>query len=333
MTLTPDAILSACRNIFPDRAGLSIQSINPLSTSSHPMVAFFLHGASDRPQPLIFRRYASPLSWHHLGEIDRAAREDSVLRALQGCDLPVPPAVGYGRDDSGEWLIQGALPGRNWWLPIGLVDFERVLPGIVRQHVRHLARLHSLDTASLVKQADLPVITIQGVIDHTRELAREASDLDVVSAFDDVARLLVEVEEREPRLIQVDNHISNVLVNAAGEVAGWVDWDDAALGDPRWDVAALANSLRGDYQLHALAARAIADYGRETVRPVKGLTAWTALFAVLRWAGAAWMRDQLKQGRGFDFPAADRFVTSYDSHRAWALEILGEAREEAAPYL
>jgi len=335
MTTTPDQLLAACQIAFPDRTGLEIQTINPLASTHHEMTAFFL--ASDQgKQPLILRRYDTPIGWQTLGAQPRAEREMAVLNTLSTIlepTFPAPPAYASGgdaggKDAAGEWLLIGALPGRNWWLPLGLVDFEKVLPGILRQQIRHMVRLHSLDT-ELIDGSTLPTITPLQVIESFREKLRPSKDIDVLSALDEIQALMADMDERPPRLIHGDAEITNVLVNQQGEMVAWVDWDDAALADPRWDVGALLNSLRGEYDLHALAARAAADYSKDMVRPLKRISAWTALHAVLHWAASAWLRDEASKGRTYDFPAADRMQQLYDSSRAWAVMMLEEAAEEA----
>lgn len=330
MTLSAEHILNACRAAFPERAALRVESVNPLNNSHHPMVSFFLRWDGGGSQPLIFRRYASPLSWHSLGEIGRADREFAVLHWLKDHKLGTPGALAHGADEAGGWLLMETLPGRNWWLPFGLVNFDRVLPGIVHQQVRRLARLHSLDAAAL--QGVVPVITVEGVLARLREKLRATKEPDIRGAVDKAAALLAGADEadasRHMRLLNVDAQISHALVDSAGSVAAWLDWDDAALGDPRWDVAALLNSLRGSYHMHALAARAAADYARESLRSLRHIAAWTALYALVRWASAVWLLDERRAGHHIDFPAAGRIMANCDSYRAWAVEILREAQPE-----
>lgn len=330
MTFTPEQLLDACRAAIPDAADVTIESTNPMRGNHHEMNVCFAR-ANGQTYALIVRRVASPVTWHSPGAAGRAEREYNVLRSLRGVEppLPVPPVYAAGSDGGGEWLVTGGVKGRNWWLPLGMVDFDKVLPGIVRETVRLLGRIHSLDT-EIVHYAGLPTISTHGAIDAYHEKARAARDVDVTAALEQVAELMRDVEEREPRLLNGDADISNVLVDDQGAVTGWVDWDQAALGDPRWDMAVLVTSLRADYQMDSLAARAVADYARETVRPVRDLAAWVAMLAVIRWASCAWLRFEQDRGTLAEFPASERFLAAYDSHRAWALATLEEAAQEAA---
>jgi len=51
---------------------------------------------------------------------------------------------------------------------------------------------------------------------------------------------------------------------------------------------------------------------------------------VIRWASCAWLRAEADGGRLAPFPASERFLDAYDSHRAWAIAMLDEATQEAA---
>jgi aminoglycoside phosphotransferase (APT) family kinase protein len=158
---------------------------------------------------------------------------------------------------------------------------------------------------------------------------RKSGDRHVLASIERVSALMRDVKERPPRLLHMNVEMENVLVNDDLQIVGWLDWDQAALGDPRWDVAGLVNSLHGGYQLPDLAEWAVADYGRETVRPIKDIRLWAALIAVLRWAQCSWLADQVRRRRKVSFPASARFLEGYSSHRAWATQLLIEAERNA----
>lgn len=329
---TPATALEACRVAFPHRDGLSVAGVNPLVSNQHILTVAHVKWEDDkgtRSEPVILRRYPSPLGWHTLDDPHRAARELTVLHHLRTNDFPVPPAYAIGTDESGDWLLIGVSSGRNWWLPFGLVNFSKVLPGITRRVVTLLARLHTLDVESLpTEDAHLPSITVAGMLGTVHEIVKSADDPDIQEAADRITALMADIEERSPRLINVDAQLTNVLVNPSHEITSWLDWDEAALGDPRWDVAALVGSLWGAYQLRELATWAATTYSQETIRPTKDITRWVALRAVLRWAQCVWLLSEIKQGREIAFPGFERFINAYDSHKAWAMETLVEAEAE-----
>jgi aminoglycoside phosphotransferase (APT) family kinase protein len=325
-----DTLLSVCRVVFPSRQGMAIRAINPLQSTHHAMTAFHLvweeGDRSLQSMPMILRRYSFPPGWRSFDDADRAGREAAMLVWLTENGFPAPPVYGSGNDESGEWLLEGAIHGHPWWYPPGGVDFAAVLPGISRQMVGLLARLHSMEPGDLA--AHIPTITVAGTLDVYQHAAQECSDPLLESALKRVRTMMVAVEERPPRMIHGDSVLANLLVDDHYQVAGWLDWDDAGLGDPRWDVAALVTSLRGDYQMNELADRALADYARETVRPVQNIRAWVAMIAVFRWVQSTWIRAMIRSGKTVEFPGREMFTESCDSHRAWAMEMLQEAEEE-----
>lgn len=331
MDIASEQLTAICCKAFPERSGLKVGPLNPLESSQHAMAAFRLESDDAPPQPVIFRRYTSPLGWHRLEDPDRAGREQRVLGWLSGEGFPVPEVYAAGSDDLGGWLLMEALPGRGWWHPLGLVDFKRVLPGIVKQQVALMVRLHTLEPEPLQAQDTLlPVITAAGVLETYRAVAEHVARRSVdegilVAALRRVADLFEEIEERPPRLINGDAALTNIIVLPGEEQPAWLDWDEAALGDPRWDIAALVESLHGAYQMEELAGWAAQTYARDTLRSLKNLDAWVALRAVIRWAQCAWLQDQIRARRSFDFPSLGRFLDAYDSHRAWAMEMLKKA--------
>jgi aminoglycoside phosphotransferase (APT) family kinase protein len=320
----PD-ILALCRAALPDETGLEVRSVNPLPGKQHSLTAFHLMRDGDRT-PLVLRRYPSPLGWTAFDDPHKAQREFAILRWLGGKGLPAPEPFEVGHDDQGDWLLERAISGRQWWLPLGGVAFGSVLPGLVRQQVSLLVKLHSLEVAEgLAEAAHLPTIRVAGVLDGYRQALHKSGDRHALAAVERIAAIMQVVKERPPRLLNMNVEMENVLVDEQGKIVGWLDWDQAALGDPAWDVAGLVSSIYGAYHLPELAARAAADYGRETVRPIKDIKAWAALIAVLRWAQCSWLADQIRRGRKVPFPACSRFVDAYGSHRAWAIQLLNEA--------
>lgn len=328
--MIPEAtdILAVCRAAMPDRAGLDIRSINPIPGKQHTITAFHLVEGEART-PLILRRYPSPLGWAVLDDPHKARREFELLRWLGDKDLPTPMPLGLGRDSHGDWLLERTISGRHWWLPLGSVNFNKVLPGLVRQQVRLMGKLHSLELDGLPGEAaHLPAITVRGVLETFYRTLHKSGDRHVLASIEKISGLMHDVKERPPRLLHMNVEMENVLVDERLKIVGWLDWDQAALGDPRWDVAGLVNSLYGGYQLPDLAEWAVDYYGRETVRPIKDIRLWAALIAVLRWAQCSWLADQVRRKRAISFPACARFLEAYSSHRAWAIQLLIEAERE-----
>jgi aminoglycoside phosphotransferase (APT) family kinase protein len=330
--LTPmnEQIAQACRNAFPERDRLSINGPYPVSSNRHTVEVFHLRWEDDQEPnqlPVIYRRYPCPLGWHTFDDPDRAERELAVLKWLREQGFPAPNAYAAGQDDGGAWLLVEAISGKNWWMPLGTVDFNRVLGDVVHQQIKLMAHLHSLESSSL-GAAQLPTITALDVIDTHRSLV-EPSDDSLNEVFERIAALMAQVDEEPTCLVNVDAEPANMLVDPeSGQIVAWLDWDEAAIGDRRWDLAALINALYGKYSLPNLADQVASQYAKYSVRPIRQINAWAALVAALEWAQASWLKLAFRQERPVDFPARQRMIDDHDSHRVRALDFLAKAEEE-----
>lgn len=325
-----EQIIHACRIAFPERDRLSIDGPYPISSNRHAVEVIHLRWEDDQGRhrlPVIYRRYPCPLGWHTFNDPDRAERELAVLKWLHEQGFPAPNAYAAGQDDDGVWLLVEAIAGKNWWMPLGTVDFNRVLGDIVHQQVKLMAHLHSLETSTL-ESVQLPTITALGVIDTYRPLTESSND-GLVEVFDRVAVLMSLVDEDPTCLINVDAEPANMLVDpASGQITAWLDWDEAAIGDRRWDLAALVNALYGKYSLPKLADQVVSQYAKHSVRPIRHIDVWAALVATLEWAQASWLKLAIKQDRPVDFPARLRMIDDHDSYRVRALDFLAKAEAE-----
>ncbi|NDJ51779.1 MAG: aminoglycoside phosphotransferase family protein [Chloroflexi bacterium] len=331
MSDSPQTLLPILQHVFPDRTDLRVGALRPLESRREQVNAFFIEWQAEGQQQsaaLVLRRYPAPISPSGISNgVDRAARAAAVLKWLSGHDFPTPQVYGAGRDSQGDWLLVSALGGTNWWLPLGLVDFDRVLPGLTAQYVHLLVRLHSLDLSDGPSGDLVPTVTARGMLDQMAQHLKRSIDPDVHNGLERMGDLLTLIEERPARLVHLDWGLENLRVNKQGEICAWVDWDDAVYGDPRWDLGALVNSL-GQYQMRDLAKRAVRSYHTESVRPAKHISVWAALVAVLRWMHAAWLLVQIKLNTAQPYPDMERFVNAYDSHKAWAYELLEDAEND-----
>ncbi len=323
-----EQILQACRSAFPERDRFSINGPYPISSNRHTVEVIHLQWEDDQgqhQQPVIYRRYPCPLGWHTFDDPNRAERELAVLTWLHDQDFPAPNAYAVGQDDDGAWLLAEAITGKNWWMPLGSVDFNRVLGDVVRQQVKLMAHLHSLEPMS-PDTAQLPTIRALDIIDTYRTLVKDDKLNEI---FERLAVLMAQVDEDPTCLINVDAEPANMLVDPdSGQIVAWLDWDEAAIGDRRWDLAALIYALHGKYTLPNLADQVISQYAKHSVRPIRQINAWAALVATLEWAQAFWLKLAIEQESEVDFPARLRMIGDHDSYRTQALDFLAKAEAE-----
>ena len=318
MTITERHILNASIATFPQRLNLRLRDVHPLAGNQHEMTLFELLW-DERGQTyaveLVFRRYCSPLSWHNMRDTNRAAREFEMLRWLGHNRFPTPPALHSGLDDEGDYLIMGAASGSNWDM---LSDELRV--GAVQQLSNLLVQLHTLEPEAL---RTLPRVTAEEIAARYRGWAVESGDEAAQALINQAASLMDISGEQAAVPLNMTADVGDLLVGATGRVTAWLDWENAMIGDPRWDIASLVEQLRRVHRMPALAELALERYQVATGAALDDLPTWAAMLAAMRLVRCAWARryqDELA------FPGLRGLVASYNSCRSWADAALADAR-------
>jgi aminoglycoside phosphotransferase (APT) family kinase protein len=83
-----------------------------------------------------------------------------------------------------------------------------------------------------------------------------------------------------------DLDADRVRCDARGATAV-LGWENAALGDPRWDVARVALALRAR-EADALVERLYAAYEAQSDQALRDMPTWEALSGVQRWSAVEW---------------------------------------------
>lgn len=174
------------------------------------------------------------------------AREVAALTALAGSHLPVPRLLASGELEGWPYLLQERLAGtavKHVWSTLGLHDQR----DLMLQTGAFLARLHALPVAGCPS----PLATddwraflaerLERCVEHHARGGASASFVDEVRALLAVTPELIEPDFR-PRLIHADLTHDHLLVgqdDATGRwhVRGIIDWADAMLGHPLYDLA------------------------------------------------------------------------------------------------
>jgi hypothetical protein len=319
-------LLTLARLALPDSKGLSIRSAAPLPASRFDLTILHTTSSTAPTPPLIVRRYLAPPVHSGQFDPDLARREHDLRRWLIDHTFPAVPALAQGTDEAGMWLAEQAVSARNWWRPIGGVDFNTVLPGLADQAVALLARLHALDVHDqALKKIDLPHLDPAMIIERTLAVTKICGDQMLASALKRLRDLFARIEPLPDVLAHGSLALADLLVDEAGKVIAWLGWQNAALADPRWDIAALSGDLRGSYQMPALADAALRGYESQSGRVLESMPHWEALLAGLRWAESAWLRTLIKKKTAPQFPALDHIAADTESRCAWAMECLNAA--------
>ena len=306
-----------CLRSFPERLEQRISQIQALGGGRHPMLGFSLawhEGRQPRVERLIVRRYADPWTEWALDDRRKAQREWAVMRWLYGRGWPVPQLYASGTEGEERFLLLARVPG------VPCSPEQARAQAIVDALARQVAQLHQLMPPDSVRET-LPRVSVDGELARLGELARccQAGELNEA-----IAELRAEKpEERPPCVLHGDFRFEVALCDARG-ITALLGWENAALGDPRWDQARIVNDLRS-HRADALAERFCTVYRERVGAPLADLTFWEALAAVQTWTLIEWVRDRAPSGD------AESLLSRYAStrERAWrSLTRLRHTRDE-----
>ncbi|HEX2171170.1 MAG TPA: aminoglycoside phosphotransferase family protein [Dehalococcoidia bacterium] len=275
---------SALEIAFADEAVRLLQA-SSLDKGRHDLLLLEVVRAG-RPAKLVLRTYRHRITWWSDQDPDKAAREEAALRQVGRFGLPAPAVHAAGPD----WTLVDWIHGE----PLG--DHDAVTDGDVpaAQHLAGvLARLHRLP----LPDGPFPRPSPGEVINTIHRWSAGLGNDRLTQAI----RRVVPPPAGKPAFIHGDRNRTNVLVSADHQIAGLIDWEDAAIADPRFDVGRAAASLaRLD---PALAASFLAAYEAEWGAPVVDLAQWLALLAVQRWTMIELLRTRRPRADQIAMPA------------------------------
>ena len=210
--------------------------------------AFSLFRASGPfAEPLILRL----LGTHHAPT--RALRERTVQNVVAGLGYPVPRVLSVGVDPAvlgGAFLVMERVPGQP------LIEVKRI--GIAALMAHLMVRLHDLDARVLLDALtpeERAVMTFEGFLGQlgSRVTRGSLEGLSPAMAWLSAHR---PPEPPRPVICHGDFHPFNILMSE-GNVTGVVDWPNAVIADPAYDVAATRSIISTTPVELFVAARAL----------------------------------------------------------------------------
>jgi aminoglycoside phosphotransferase len=205
------------------------------------------------------------------------------MRWLFGRGLPVPQVYASGTEGEHEYLLMPNVLGTR---------AQATNEAHVEALAALLAQVHRLTAPQGVRHA-LPEAALEQELARLRDIAyRCQADPLIEATMELYAELNAEQTEVPPLcVLHGDPRFENVLCDARG-VTALLGWENAALGDPRWDIARVVNDLRS-HQADALVERFCAVYQDRGGQPPSNLTYWETLVAVQSWTLVEWVHEHV----------------------------------------
>jgi aminoglycoside phosphotransferase (APT) family kinase protein len=325
-----------CLRSFPERLDQRLSQIEPVAQGRHPTLALTLswrEGIRPRVERLLLRRYADAWTWWSFQDTHKAQREWAMIRWLYAQGLPVPGPYALGSENADPYVLLARAPGRPGTSllseclaqqPSGRAvhpNLERCLHAFVAL----IARLHQLTPPDTVRNV-LPRITVTQELVRMADIARRCEDRELIGAVDELSLRAQEMEAYPPCVLHGEPQLADLLYDARG-ITAWLNWENSAFGDPRWDLAHAVNQLRC-HEAPLPMERLYDTYVAQAGQHLANMPFWEALTAVHRWAttssvqstapdqGVQTLTAELDRLRGQAWRALIRLRTEYAQHPA-----------------
>ncbi|MGC9329800.1 MAG: phosphotransferase family protein [Candidatus Hinthialibacter sp.] len=283
-----DALLTVCQNAFPRESVLRVHSLTRRMQriGAHNDYEFILQ-LTDAEIRLALRLYQGIFSlW---GFSDRA-KSTRACRAMSlayqaGVPAPFPYAFTSQRIPFGKpYVLHDPGDGRRWW------DVEDSLrpaqSQLASSMAEELVKLHYTVEPDLQR---IPAVKAGGVLQQIWNRISNIADDELTHCFEQALRIFHEEEGQAAAMLHGQFDLDHLLIKNS-VIRTITDWEFAAFGDPRWDVAYASLSLqqKGD---HSLSNLFVAHYANLSQQPLEHLPLWEGLVALRDWALCVWLES------------------------------------------
>ena len=282
-----DALLTLCRKVFPLEISLRVHSIEqkPNRLSPHRDYLFYLVSSDTEFRMQLRLHFALFSLWSGTEDL-KTAKEYSVMRHAYQHGYPAPFPYCFSpslRPFGYPYLVMDAGDGRGWW------EMEASLSAVHERTVDAMADLLAqLHLTVPARHPLIPPVETCGVVKRLWSRVLSLGDEELTQCFQGCYRQLEQQIALPSVLLHGCFEMENILL-LNGNLRMVTNWEHAALGDPRWDVAYTSLSLhRGNDR--SPANRFIARYVQKTDTPMEDLGFWEGLVALRGYALSRWLR-------------------------------------------
>ncbi len=270
-----------------DARPIEVTHVKSFPTWQYDTINYITRWADGETLPLTLRTYRSPLTYWQTQDPYKRDRVWAVLRRLRLDSFPSPRPLARGMFGQTEFIIWPLVQGEAWYnAPKSLP--EQVKP-LVPQLAELLAHLHALDHNGL-NDEPLYQATVAGTLVRMLLWSREMKNIELKQIIARLKPAVANIQSWPHKLIHGDPHWGNVLVRD-GRISALLNWEHAAIGDPRWDVMTAAHWLR-QYNPD-LADQFVNWYETFTGHLITDRPFWYALISVRLWALKAWLKHAI----------------------------------------
>jgi aminoglycoside phosphotransferase (APT) family kinase protein len=149
-----------------------------------------------------------------------------------------------------------------------------------------LAKLHNLVPPN---HPLLPKVDVFTILRTLKQRVVHLDNQELLRCFENCEQQLRDLAGWTPVLLHGSYELDHILIKN-GQVRSVCNWEYAAVGDPRWDVAYASLSLQRKHD-HSLANRFVSRYVQLTDVPMENLAFWEGLIALRGFALSQWLRS------------------------------------------
>lgn len=283
-----EALLSVCRKVFTPSSTLDIGSLSHRISHSSPHWEYdFTLMFPDIEINLILRLHNGLFSiW---GDTDyiKTTKEYAISRHAYQYGYPAPFPYSFSPSEKPfgrPYIIVDPGDGVPWWDAgenVRILE-ERAVESIAER----LAQLHRTVPA---KHPLIPKVGVTHVLHNLWNRVKWLENERLNRCFLGCKRQAASIARMPPVMLHGCFDIDHVLL-LNHQVRTIINWEHAAIGDPRWDAAYTSLSLQRQSDRY-VANHFLAKYVQFIETPLSDINFWEGLVALRGYASCLWLRS------------------------------------------